>query len=96
MKSDEVTTEVYDDDKAEDMLASVISDIRDFVKPGWTEFLRAFQPELSKKIKAIENELTIAKLNADMKSFRNNLPIYTILLLECCRQHRRHLEVDMP
>ena len=95
MESAEVTVEAFDDNKAEDLLAGGISDIIVFVKPGWTEFLIAFHPELVIKIKAIENTLTIARLNADMKSFRESLPMYTILLLEGCKQHRRHLKVGM-
>ena len=95
MKSDEVIVEAFDDKKAEDILAGVIGEIMKDYKPGGRDFIREKHIGLSNKIDNIEDELTVARLRADMQVFCEGIAEYTSLLLEGCRVHNQHLaEMD--
>ena len=92
MKSDEVTVEDFDDDKAEDMLAGVIGDLRGLFQEGYIDFLKKSHKGLSQKINKMEDRLTVARLKADMKLYAAAIREYKALLFEGCRLHRLHLD----
>ena len=88
------TIEPYDDNKAEDLMAIVISDLSDRLKPGWTEFLEKSHSSLFKKINRTAALLTIARCKADMQAVVILVEDYRTFLIEGCRLHCLYLEEE--